>query len=116
MNRGFLGLRYPRIDVAFKLLMGLKRGLFIAASALIVAPAGLWLLWKRPATSGAGLTAAAVFVYYLLFNASFGEWSAGWSYGPRYMAAGIPLLCVGLAPAWDHLRKKARPFWWSCWS
>ena len=116
MNRGFLGLRYPRIDVAFKLLMGLKRGLFIAAPALIVAPAGLWLLWKRPATRGAGLTAAAVFVYYLLFNASFGEWSAGWSYGPRYMAAGIPLLCVGLAPAWDHLRKKARPFWWSCWS
>jgi hypothetical protein len=105
MNRGFLGLRYPRIDVVFKLLFGLKRGLFIAAPVLVIAPAGLWLLWKRPATRGAGLTATAVFLYYLLFNASFGEWSAGWSYGPRYMAAGIPLLGVGLAPAWDRLRR-----------
>jgi hypothetical protein len=108
MNRGFLGLRYPRIDVVFKLLFGLKRGLFIAAPVLVIAPAGLWLLCKRSATRGAGLTATAVFLYYLLFNASFGEWSAGWSYGPRYMAAGIPLLCVGLAPAWDRLRRNRK--------
>ena len=108
MNRGFLGLQYPRIDVAFKLLFGLKRGLFVAAPVLIVAPVGLWLLQKHTATRTAGLTAAAIFLYYLLFNASFGEWSAGWSYGPRYMAAGIPLLCVGLAPAWHHFHKNGR--------
>lgn len=108
MNRGFHGLRYPRIDVAFKLLFGLKRGLVIAAPVLIAAPVGLRLLQKGPASRAAGLTAAAIFLYYLLFNASFGEWSAGWSYGPRYMAAGIPLLCVGLAPAWDHFRKNGK--------
>ena len=108
MNRGFHGLRYPRIDVAFKLLFGMKRGLFIAAPVLIAGPVGLWLLQKRTVTRTAGLTAAAIFLYYLLFNASFGEWSAGWSYGPRYMAAGIPMLCVGLAPAWDHFRKNGR--------
>src|SRR5271165_335984 len=108
MNRGFHGLRYPRVDVVFKLLFGLKRGLFVAAPVLVAAPLGVWLLWKGHATRAAGLTAAAVFTYYLLFNASFGEWSAGWSYGPRYMAAGIPLLCVGLAPAWDHFHKYGR--------
>lgn len=108
MNRGFLGLRYPRIDVAFKLLLGLKRGLFVAAPVLIVAPFGVWLLWKDSATRKAGVAVAAVFLYYLLFNASFGEWSAGWSYGPRYMAAGIPALCVGLAPAWDHFRRNGK--------
>jgi len=108
MSRGFLGLRYPRIDVAFKLLFGLKRGLFIAAPVLIAATVGLRLLQKRAATRTVGLTAAAVFLYYLIFNASFGEWSAGWSYGPRYMAAGIPALCVGLAPAWDHFHKNGK--------
>jgi len=108
MNRGFHGLRYPRVDVVFKLLFGLKRGLFVAAPVLVAAPIGVWLVWKGHATRAAGLTAAAVFTYYLLFNASFGEWSAGWSYGPRYMAAGIPLLCVGLAPAWDHFHRKGR--------
>jgi hypothetical protein len=108
MNRGFLGLRYPRIDVAFKLLFGLKRGLFIAAPVLVAGLFGLRVLQKGTVTRAAGLSAAAVFLYYLLFNASFGEWSAGWSYGPRYMAAGTPALCVGLAPTWDHFQKNGR--------
>jgi hypothetical protein len=108
MNRGFHGLRYPRLDVVFKLLFGLKRGLFIAAPVLLAAPVGLRVLWKRPATRNTSLVATAIFLYYLLFNASFGEWSAGWSYGPRYMAAGIPVLCIGLAPAWDKLRWTGR--------
>jgi hypothetical protein len=108
MNRGFHGLRYPRLDVVFKLLCGLKRGLFIAAPVLLAAPLGLRLLWRRPATRLPALAATGIFLYYLLFNASFGEWSAGWSYGPRYMAAGIPLLCVGLAPAWDRFRRSGK--------
>lgn len=108
MNRGFHGLRYPRLDVVFKLLFGLKRGLFIAAPVLLAAPVGLYLLRKRSATRTAALAAMGVYLYYLLFNASFGEWSAGWSYGPRYMAAGIPALCIGLAPAWDHFRQNGK--------
>ena len=107
-GQGFIGLKYPRIDVAFRLLFGTKRGLFFFAPVAVVAPFGLWLLRRHPATRAAGLTAAAVFLYYLLFNAAYGEWSAGWSYGPRYMGAGVPLLCVGLAPAWDYFSKNGR--------
>jgi hypothetical protein len=107
-GQGFIGLKYPRIDVAYRLLFGPKRGLFYFAPVAIVAPFGLWLLWKRTATRAAGATAAAIFVYYWLFNASYGEWSAGWSYGPRYMSAGVPALCIGLAPAWDHFRKNGK--------
>jgi len=109
-GQGFIGLKYPRIDVVFRLLFGTKRGLFYFAPVAAAAPFGLWLLRRSPATRAAGLTAAAVFVYYLLFNASYGEWSAGWSYGPRYMGAGIPMLCVGLAQAWEHFSKKGRRF------
>ena len=107
-GQGFIGLKYPRPDVAYRLLFGAKRGLFYFGPVAVVAPFGLWLLYKRSGTRAAGVTAAAIFVYYWLFNASYGEWSAGWSYGPRYMGAAIPALCVGLAPVWDHLRRRGK--------
>jgi hypothetical protein len=109
MKHGYMGLTYPRVDVMSKLLFGCRRGLFFMAPFLVTAPFGLRILGKNKNnfTRYAGMAAAAIAVYYFLFNASFSVWTAGWSYGPRYMAAGIPLLCVGLAPSWD----RARPFW-----
>lgn len=102
MKRGYMGLTYPRPDVMLKLLFGCRRGLFFAAPVLAAAPFGLRILWKQPAHRAAAITATAVAGYYYLFNSSFYVWTAGWSYGPRYMAAGIPLLCVGLAPVYDY--------------
>jgi len=109
MKHGYMGLTYPRIDVMFKLLFGCRRGLFFAAPLLVSAPFGVRILWKdkNNSTRYAGMAAAAIAAYYFLFNASFSVWAGGWSYGPRYMAAGVPLLCVGLAPSWTQ----ARPFW-----
>src|SRR5579862_590826 len=46
MRHGLLGITYPRIDVAFKLLFGGRRGLFPIAPVLIAAPFGLRALWK----------------------------------------------------------------------
>jgi hypothetical protein len=109
MKHGYMGLTYPRVDVMFKLLFGCRRGLFFAAPFLVIAPLGLRILSKQKdhGIRKAGMAAAAIAGYYFLFNASFSAWAAGWSYGPRYMAAGVPLFCVGLAPGWD----RARPFW-----
>jgi hypothetical protein len=106
MKHGYMGLTHPRIDVALKLLFGCRRGLLFVAPVALLAPFGLRWLWKQPHCRSAAAAAAAIGAYYFLFNASFGAWAAGWSYGPRYMAAGLPLLCVGLAPAWS----RARPF------
>jgi hypothetical protein len=107
MKHGYMGVTYPRIDVALKLLFGCRRGLLFVAPVALAAPFGLRWLWKQPNGRAAAAAAAAIAVYYFLFNASFVVWAAGWSYGPRYLAAGLPLLSVGLAPAWS----KARPFW-----
>ena len=104
MTRGYLGLTYPHIDVALKLLFGCRRGLLFSGPVVLAAPYGLWLLWKQPATRAAGVSATAIAVYYFLFHASFASWPAGWSYGPRYLSPGLPLLCVGLAPLWEHAR------------
>ncbi len=107
MKHGYMGVTYPRIDVALKLLFGCRRGLLFVAPVALVAPFGLRWLWKQPTARAAAAAAAAMAAYYFLFNASFRAWAAGWSYGPRYMAAGLPLLCLGLAPAWS----KACPLW-----
>jgi hypothetical protein len=104
MKRGYMGLTYPRIDVMLKLLFGCRRGLFFAAPVLITAPFGLRILWKNNRTRNAGIAASAIAFYYFLFNASFYVWVGGWSYGPRYLAAGVPLLCIGLAPVWSEAR------------
>ena len=107
MTHGYMGLTYPRIDVALKLLFSCRRGLLFSGPVTLVAPFGLRLLWKQPATHAAAVTATAIAVYYFLFHASFSSWPAGWTYGPRYMSPGLPLLCLGLAPLWDY----ARPAW-----
>ncbi len=108
MKRGYMGLTYPRIDVALKLIFGCRRGLLFVAPAIFAAPFGLRLLWKQPNDRAAATAAGAVAGYYFLFNASFVAWAGGWSYGPRYLAAGLPILCVGLAPAWSRTRTYCR--------
>jgi len=108
MSRGFVGLTYPRIDVMWKLLFGWRRGLLFAAPVVAAAPFGLRLLWKETEHRGVALAAAAIAAYYFLFNASFSAWHGAWSYGPRYMGAGVPVLCVGLAQAWSRASSRWR--------
>jgi len=102
-QRGYLGLTYPHPDRLLKLLFGGSRGLFFASPVLLAAPVGLWHLWKQKAHSAAALVAAAIASYYFLFNSSFYWWKSGLSFGPRYAGASFPLLCLGLAVAWQHL-------------
>jgi len=101
MKHGYMGLTYPRIDVALKLLFGCRRGLLFSGPVLLAGPFGLHRLWKQPATHAPAVAAALIAGYYFLFHASFFSWPAGWSYGPRYMSPGLPFLCMGLAPLWD---------------
>ena len=102
-QQGYMGLTYPHPDRLLKLLFGCARGLFFASPVLLAAPVGLWWLWRQKRFSAPALTAAAIVVYYLLFNASFYWWKAGLTFGPRYAGAAIPLLCLGLGVAWDRV-------------
>jgi 4-amino-4-deoxy-L-arabinose transferase-like glycosyltransferase len=106
-QQGYLGLTYPHPDRLLKILFGCSRGLFFASPVLVAAPLGLRWLWKEKVYSAATLAAAAIAVYYFLFNASFYWWKAGLSFGPRYAGASIPMLCIGLPVAW----RRATPVW-----
>ena len=101
MTRGFLGLTFPRFDVLFKLLLGFHLGLFWLSPVTVAALFGLRHLW-RDGTRVIPVTAVAIPVYYWLFNGAFSGWHGGWTYGPRYMGAGVAILCIGLAPMWSR--------------
>lgn len=108
MKHGYMGLTYPRIDVALKLLFGCRRGLLFSGPVVLAAPFGLRRLWKQPPSHAPAVAATLIAAYYFLLHASFFSWPAGWSYGPRYMAPGLPFLCLGLAPLWDHAHRACR--------
>ena len=106
-QRGYMGLTYPHPDRLLKLLFGCARGLFFASPVMLAAPVGLWGLWRKQ-RSGAALVAASIALYYFLFNASFYWWKAGLTFGPRYAGAAIPILCLGVAAAWQHATRSWR--------
>ena len=106
-QRGYMGLTYPHPDRLLKLLFGCARGLFFASPVMLAAPVGLWGLWKKQ-RSGAAVVAASIALYYFLFNASFYWWKAGLTFGPRYAGAAIPILCLGVARAWQDATKAWR--------
>ena len=106
-QQGYMGLTYPHPDRLLKLLFGCARGLFFASPVMLAAPVGLWWLWKDRWYRAPAIAAAAIATYYFLFNASFYWWKAGLTFGPRYAGACMPLLCIGLAVAWQ----RSTPVW-----
>jgi hypothetical protein len=108
MQRGFLGITYPKPLVLLKLLFGGHLGLFLLSPVLIAAPFGIRRLWIHERTRSIAVAAAAVPLYYWLFNASFSGWHGGNTYGPRYLLPGIPILCIGLAPIYAAAGKTLR--------
>ena len=101
-QQGYMGLTYPHPDRLLKILFGCSRGIFFASPVTLAAPLGLWWLWKGKSHAAAALAAAGITAYYFLFNASFYWWKAGFAFGPRYAGASIPVLCIGLAAAWQR--------------
>ena len=108
MQHGLLGITYPKPLVLLKLLFGGHLGLFLLAPFLIAAPFGVRRLWNDCRTHALAIAAAAVPLYYWLFNGSFSGWHGGNTYGPRYMLPGIPILCIGLAPVYAAANRNLR--------
>ena len=108
MDTGFHGLTYPRPLIMARLLLDPYLGLFLLSTVVAAAPLGLRLLWKQANFRSFAVVAAIIPAYYLCFNASFFAWRGGSSYGPRYMLAGIPVLCIGLAPVWSSAGRGVR--------
>jgi hypothetical protein len=101
LDEGFFGITYPSPTVLRELLIGSYRGLLPLAPLLAIAPIGLVLIGRSRARRGAAITAAAIAMFYLFFNAAYHFWEGGWAYGPRQMLPAVPFLALGIAPLWD---------------
>ncbi len=102
----FLGLfSLPRLDRIWGLTFGAKRGLFSLYPACILGPVGAVLLWRRQQARAALVASAVLVTWFLLLNASYPNWEAGYCSGPRYLVPALPLL---LAPAGALLATRLR--------
>ena len=101
LRHGALGLSYPRLHPLAALLFGKRCGLLLLAPILVVAPLGVWRLWRAGLPRFGLAVAAGIALYYLLFNASYLYWEAGASFGPRYLSPGLPFACLFVAPVWQ---------------
>ncbi|TPG20601.1 hypothetical protein EAH87_08375 [Sphingomonas koreensis] len=100
MQEGLFGLTYPKPDVVWEIVGGLRRGMVWVAPILLLAPIGLaLLLWRRP-TRSLGLLALVAVVIVVLINASYVYWDGGSSTGPRLSVPAIGFMAIGLGPVW----------------
>ncbi|MBT8495157.1 MAG: hypothetical protein KJO07_19075, partial [Deltaproteobacteria bacterium] len=98
----------PSASALYAIFLGGKRGLLPLAPVLAVSLYGLVLMIRDRQSRALGVLCALMILYYALFNAAFATPMAGWSYGPRYMAAALPFWALPLAWVWHRHRDKLR--------
>jgi hypothetical protein len=109
MQRGILGVTYPKPTILFQLLFNLSHGhgLLPLAPVLLGALPGVILIWKNNYKRDA-LMLLAVPAYYLLFNSAYLDWTGGYTYGPRYLGAGLFFLALPLAITWTASNRQTK--------
>ena len=102
---GFFGIDVPSASALWKTLLG-DRGLVTLSPVVLVAAAGLVLLWRRGLRAEA-LACAAVADAFVVVSAGYFDPYGGISPGPRYFAPALPFLAVGLAEGFARLPRLA---------
>jgi hypothetical protein len=103
-------LALPDPGIAWKLLVGTRRGLFFTSPVLALSAAGLWAMAVRCRLQAEALLCAAMFAVYWLFNASFYGWHGGDTFAPRYLIPMLPFAALPLTLVYERLRWIAAPF------
>ena len=82
----------PRLDSLWGITFSPYRGLFFLAPVVLLALIGV-----------RDRLILIAFGVLLILNASFNGWHGGYTAGPRYLLAVVPLLMLGLQPRWRLL-------------
>lgn len=106
MKKGLVGITYPKLLALFMILFSPYRGILWFSPILIIAPVGIYYIWRRPGCRGIALTIIIISMYYPLLNSSFINWNAGGSTGPRYIIPMLPFLCLSLSMMWTEIGLK----------
>jgi hypothetical protein len=87
----------PRPDRLLAITLGAKRGLFYLFPVCLLLLGAPFVAWRRPAARVPLLAGWAIFLWFLLLNASYPVWDGGYSSGPRHLIAGLPLVMIPVA-------------------
>lgn len=96
----------PILTGLYGFLLSPGKSVFIFAPPILLALAGLKLLWKRDR----GLATIAILfpLADLFFFAKYSQWEGGYCVGPRYLVPALVFLCLGLGPALAGGRAKIK--------
>jgi hypothetical protein len=97
-RHGFFGIGVPTPRGIVKTLLA-PHGLLLESPVLVLAAAGLVLLWRRGLRPESALC-AAVAVAFAASAAGYFDPYGGTSPGPRFFVPALPFLALGLAPAY----------------
>jgi hypothetical protein len=93
----------PFWEAAAGLLISPNRGLLIYMPWTVFALWGAARVWRENSYGwGRYLVVGSLALFGL--HSVFGQWWAGWCFGPRYMADLLPFLIFFLAPVWPRVR------------
>ncbi len=100
---GFLGVIGPNREAMAQALVTPDNGLIVLMPWVLVALAGIVILWRRRDTRAEAIAMAALAFGYVLFIGStvpeFGR--GGWSVGPRYIVVAMPFFAWLAAAGFD---------------
>jgi hypothetical protein len=91
-----MGLVRPTWESISGILFSKHRGLIWFAPVVVMAPFGLWMLYRRGEIRLTFMVLLA-FGSYFLVNASHVTWDGGASTGPRYLMPALPFLMLAVA-------------------
>ncbi|HEX6701959.1 MAG TPA: hypothetical protein VF101_14625 [Gaiellaceae bacterium] len=97
-HSGFFGIGVPGGHALFETFLG-RRGLFVVSPVLVLACAGLALLWRRGLRLEAAASGAIAAAFAVLAAGYFDPYG-GLSPGPRYFAPALLFLALGLPEAY----------------
>ncbi len=105
MAQGLMGAGWPDPYVMLLITVHPFRGLFLHFPATAIAFVGVtWAIARsvqgRPSRTAATpfAVALALFAGLVLYCGGYFMWWGGWSYAPRHLIPGLPLLSLGLVP------------------
>jgi len=84
------------------LLLSPAKSILLYSPTVCLAIPGLWRLLKRDPDGLSPIPACLAL--HLLLISCFRFWAGEWAWGPRYLVATVPLVCIGLPFSWPSRR------------
>lgn len=95
------------------LLISPNRGLLVFTPIALLGLLGIARALARPAREPVVAIFALAALCHLALMGSYGDWTGGWSFGPRYLVDVLPILGLAGAQMWPGLSRLGKGLTWA---